>query len=184
MMLEAKGIESLCGPFVFACLLVPLFGEGVCDQFGEEGKVTERSAPLILWKWSRLLADALSQLEGEVIVWENRKKNDRGADCLTSADCVDCRVPNYGPDFSSHKFAKKGGLRYEVALCIQTGHVVWINGPFPCGKYNDIKIFRRALISHLEDGERVEADDAYVGEHPEFIKCPKGFANPEETEAM
>ena len=101
-----------------------------------------------------------------------------------SVDGVDCRAPNLGPAFSSHKFAKKGGLRYEVALCILTGDIVWINGPFPCGEWNDISIFRSSLMSHLEHGERVEADDGYIGEHPRYIKCPAGFANPDITEFM
>jgi hypothetical protein len=75
-------------------------------------------------------------------------------------------------------------LRYEIALCIQTGDAVWINGPYPCGRYNDITIFRNSLMTFLEDGERVEADNGYVGESPEHVKCPKSFTNLEETEYM
>lgn len=90
-------------------------------------------------------------------------------------------MPNHGPDYASHKFNKKSGLRYEICLNIQTADVVWIHGPFPCGKWPDINIFREALMHHLDNGERVEADDGYVGEHPMHIKCPKGFANGEET---
>lgn len=70
-------------------------------------------------------------------------------------------MPELGPRFSSHKFAKKSGMRYEVALCILTGDIVWINGPFPCGYNPDITIFRMSLLSHLEEHERVEADDGY-----------------------
>ena len=32
----------------------------------------------------------------------------------------------------SHK-VKGPGLRYEVALCISTGYIVWMHGRFPCG---------------------------------------------------
>ena len=39
-------------------------------------------------------------------------------------------------------------------------------------------------MSHLEEFERVEADDGYIGEHPQHIKCPKGVANLEETKFM
>jgi hypothetical protein len=46
------------------------------------------------------------------------------------------------------------------------------------------KIFRDSLRSHLEQDERVEADDGYIGDHPMFVKCPGGFANPEITEFM
>lgn len=115
------------------------------------------------------------------IIWANRLKGDRGSDCLISVDGTDFRVPNHGPAFSSHKFAKKGGVRYEVALCLQTGDIVWVHGPFPCGRNPDISIFRSSLLHHLGKNERVEADDGYIGEHPRYVKCPKGFTNPEET---
>ena len=118
------------------------------------------------------------------IVWENRLQGDKGNDCLVSVDGTDFKVPNFGPAFSSHKFAKKGGVRYEVALCILTGDIVWIHGPFPCGRFPDISIFRDSLMSHLDAGERVEADDGYIGEHPQHVKCPAGFANPAETKHM
>ena len=39
-------------------------------------------------------------------------------------------------------------------------------------------------MTHLGYGERVEADDGYIGEHPQHIKCPGGFTNPETTEFM
>ena len=113
------------------------------------------------------------------IIWENRFKGDAGNDCLVSVDGTDFRVKQLGPTFSSHKFAKKSGVRYEVALCIKTGDIVWLNGPFPCGQLNDISIFRQALMTELSANERVEADDGYVGESPQHIKCPASFtANP------
>jgi len=72
----------------------------------------------------------------------------------------------------SHKF-KAAGLRYEVAVSIQNGDIVWINGPFPCGKWPDIKIFREDLIHELEPGEKVEADRGYQGE-PRCITPQEG----------
>lgn len=45
-----------------------------------------------------------------------------------------------------------------------------MNGPFACGDYPDIKIFRIALKHDLDEGERVEADAGYVGEAS--IKAP------------
>ena len=36
----------------------------------------------------------------------------------------------------------------------------------------------------MEDGERVEAGDGYLGEHSRHVKCPGGFCNPPETEFM
>ena len=67
----------------------------------------------------------------------------------------------------------KSGLRYEICLCIRTGDLVWVNGPFPCGNYPDISIFRSSLMSHLEEFERVEADDGCIGEHPQYIKSQR-----------
>ena len=61
---------------------------------------------------------------------------------------------------------------------------MWINGPFPCGRWPDISIFRDALLYWLSPGERVEADDGYVGESPRHIKCPASFTNPQCTEYM
>jgi hypothetical protein len=103
---------------------------------------------------------------------------------LISVDGTDFQIPQHGPAFASHKFKGKSGLRYEVGLCIKTGDIVWIHGPFPCGRNPDINIFRSSLLSHLEAGERVEADDGYIGDAPRYIKCPKSFTNPQETLAM
>lgn len=108
---------------------------------------------------------------------------DKGNDCLISVDGTDIRIPEHGRVFYSHKF-KKSAFRYEVALCILTGDIVWLNGPYPAGKWPDINIFRDSLQSHLERGERVEADDGYIGDHPSFVKCPGGFTNPKITEFM
>ena len=39
-------------------------------------------------------------------------------------------------------------------------------------------------MSHLDPGERVEADDGHIGEDPQHVKCPNGFCNPAATEFM
>ena len=106
-----------------------------------------------------------------------------GNDCLITVDGTDFRIAEQGKIFYSHKY-KKSGLRYEVGLCILTGDIVWINGPYECGTWPDISIFRNSLISHLSYGERVEDDGGYIGEAPDHIKCPKSFVNPEETVRM
>ena len=73
--------------------------------------------------------------------------------------------------FYSHKF-KRAGYRYEVALCIQTGEIVWINGPFPCGAFSDLTIFRKALKQKLlQAKEKAIADLGYRGE-PNTIILP------------
>ena len=117
------------------------------------------------------------------VVWSDRFKQDRQADCLVSVDGTDFRIAQHGRKFYSHKF-KKSGLRYEVAVCIQTGDIVWINGPYECGIWPDISIFRNSIISFLTKNERVEADDGYIGEAPKHVKCPRSFVNPVDTETM
>ena len=49
-------------------------------------------------------------------------------------------------------------------MCVQTGLIVWINGPFTAGKYNDITISRLKMIYDLLDWEMIEADQGYVGQ--------------------
>ena len=104
-------------------------------------------------------------------------KGDIGNDCLISVDGTDFQIFEYGRKFFSHK-NKKSALRYEIALNIITGDIVWINGHFLAGKYSDITIFRYSLITFLGPSERVEADDGYIGEAPQNIKCPMSVTNP------
>ena len=110
-------------------------------------------------------------------MWENRYINDIGNDCLASVDGTDFQLAWGAKDkrFVCHKFKNKPGLRYEVAVCLRTSDIVWINGPHYPGTHNDIAIFQMALIHLLDDGERLEADRGYIGEHPTYIKMPTGI---------
>ena len=86
----------------------------------------------------------------------------------------------FNPRFKSHKF-NKGGLRYEVGVCLATGHLVWLHGPFRAG-LPDIEISRSALVQGaLVEGEMCEADNGYVGEEW-YIKTPIGFHTRSEDE--
>lgn len=105
-------------------------------------------------------------------------------DCLVSVDGVDFLTPFHGRRFHSHKFKFGSALRYEIATSIIRGELVWINGPYEPGKWNDISIFRNGIMSELEPGERVEADDGYVGEAPQHVKCPKSIGQLPLTESM
>ena len=123
------------------------------------------------------------------ILFENRKKSGSLNDCLVSVDGTDLRIPQQGParkgnPFSSHKYKGKSALRYELAVDIKTGYLVWINGPFPAGAFPDVTIFRSCLAEELDEDERVEADDGYIGEAPHKVKCPGGVSNQKEKEHM
>jgi hypothetical protein len=72
-------------------------------------------------------------------------------------------------------------LRHELGIDILAGILVWIQGLYPAGKYNNIKIFNSVLCHHLELelGKCLEADDEFVG-LPENIKCPDNTCNTKE----
>jgi hypothetical protein len=111
-----------------------------------------------------------------LIVFENRKKDDVGNDCLLQVDSTDCKTTNQGAcleAFFSFKF-KSSGLRYELGLNICTGDLCWLCGPFPPGDWIDVEIFRSTLKLRLGKNERVETDDGYIGEDPCVTKCPGG----------
>ena len=52
----------------------------------------------------------------------------------------------------------------KFIVCIQTGDICWINGPFKCGRWPDLSIFRRDLKQQLVPGEMVECDLGYRGD--------------------
>ena len=85
------------------------------------------------------------------------------------------------PKWYSHKF-KGPGLRYEVAVCIQTGDIVWTAGPFPCGRRPDKKIFKHRLRHMLDQHEMVECDRGYVG-LPFECHTPDDFLNEADKQA-
>jgi hypothetical protein len=90
-----------------------------------------------------------------------------------------CRMTVDGTDFKtqepypfnrkwmSHKY-NGAALKYEVAISLYSGDIVWIYGPHRGGKA-DITIIREVLLRKLDQGEMVEADQGYLGE-PEFIR--------------
>jgi hypothetical protein len=59
-----------------------------------------------------------------------------------------------------------------VSECILSGELVWINGPYDPGIWNDIAISLNALLTELDEGKRVKADDGYRGKAPRYIKSP------------
>ena len=131
--------------------------------------------------WSWWFVEAISNLQYSVIVWNNHFRNDVGNVALVSVDGTDFEIYQWQPFWTgwySHKF-RGPGLRYEVGVCILTGDIVWIHGPFPCGRWPDLKIFRSALKHALSAGEKVVADRGYRGE-PDFIITPSGDSTEEE----
>ena len=97
------------------------------------------------------------------IKWENRYKKDIGAVCLITIDGADFKINEptpWSPKCYSHKL-EHAGLRYELGICIQTGWIVWINGPYPPGHWPDLAISRDGLNQALDPDELFLADGTY-----------------------
>jgi hypothetical protein len=65
------------------------------------------------------------------IIWEEWYERDNGSQCLVSVDGTDYAIREPSPfnkKWYSHKM-NGPGVRYEIAICIQTGVPVWTNGP-------------------------------------------------------
>lgn len=95
---------------------------------------------------------------------------------MCTVDGTDFRIREpkpFNPGWYSHKF-KGPGVRYEVALSINGGDIVHINGPFMCGHWPDLKIFREKLKHKLDPNEMVEADAGYRGE-PNKCRVPADY---------
>ena len=118
--------------------------------------------------WSRFVSDfgdsplhskILAKLRKRQKCWPSCASPTRfGQACPNLLTCPSCQK-----SCRPYKF-KGAGLRYEVGVSIQMGHVVWVNGPYPCGRWPDIKIFREDLKHMLDDGEMVIANAGYRGE--------------------
>lgn len=101
---------------------------------------------------------------------------DPGQVCLITVDGTDFWI--YEPEpfddkWYSHKI-NGPALRYEVGVCIKTGWIVWINGPFPAGRYPDLTIARLSLIHFLDDGEYYCADGGY-SDGNQWSNTPNGL---------
>ena len=121
-----------------------------------------------------LIVGILSRMD--VIKWDNRiVPANENSHVRVSVDGTDCRIQEPTPfdkRWFSHKF-KKSGLRYELGICIANGHIVWANGPFPCGSWPDLKIAQFCFCEMLEGGELAVADKGYKDPH---------FVSPHDTD--
>ena len=130
---------------------------------------------------------ALSNLQfsfHQQILWENRRRGDTGERCLVTIDGVDFMIPEPTP-WSSHWYSHKfnwPGLRYELAVAIKMVDIVAYNGPFECGRWPDIKIFRSRLKGMLRMSEKVVADRGYKGDRK--VCLPDKYNNEEHKKAM
>ena len=100
------------------------------------------------------------------ILWHNRFRQDTYQRCLVTIDGIDCQIEEpipFSRKWYSHKFSGPG-VRYELGVSIHTGDIVSLHGPFLCGSYPDITVFRLGLKRMLGPGEKVVADCGYRGD--------------------
>jgi hypothetical protein len=84
--------------------------------------------------------------------------------CLVTVDGTDFKIYEPSP-FDEKWYSQKwnhAGLRYEIGICIQTGWIVWINGPYPPGDWPDLNISRDGLNQALMPWEKFLADGGYA----------------------
>ena len=132
--------------------------EEVCAVFF---RVTEKT---FRGKYKRILP-YLSSIH--VIDFESRHtRSNFGYVAKVSIDGTDCPIWEpfpFSPRWFTHKW-KGPGIRYEIGLCIETGWIVWVNGGYPCGQWNDLQISRDGILNLLGEDEKVIADSGYRGD--------------------
>jgi hypothetical protein len=126
-------------------------------------------------KYSWYFVEKFFDLQNDVIIWKNRFDGQPDLenilyDCMITVDCLDCSCSEPFPA-SKNKFSKKfngPGLKYEVGICIKTGH-----GGFPLiptfsitcrggARYlviaqNSLKELNRKLSHHHHKRECIES---------------------------
>ena len=133
-------------------------------------------------KWSWYFVERISALKDELIRLDDRFDGLNCVaftNCFISVDGTDCPVFEPAPfnkKMYSHKFHGPA-VKYEVAICIKTGLIVWINGPFMGGKH-DTTIFKEGLSTLLADDEVVEVDSGYIGDN-KLMNPQMGFSSRE-----
>jgi len=116
-----------------------------------------------LMKWVGKWTDALANFSQKVILWENRFRNaPDDVWCLVTVDGTDFKIREPSPFHKGWKSPKLegSGIKYEVALSIYSGDIVWIYGPHKASK-NDVAVFNEKLKDMLGEGYMVETDKGY-----------------------
>jgi hypothetical protein len=62
-----------------------------------------------------------------------------------------------------------------MGVCIQSGDIVWVNGPFKCDDWTDLNLFCCDLKGRLAPSEKVETDSGYYGDNK--IRTPYDVEN-------
>jgi hypothetical protein len=116
---------------------------------------------------------------------------DVGNNCRMTVNGADFCIPQMGAamkgnTFASHKYAGKFALRYKLGIDIFAGNLVWIQGPYPAGKYMDIKFSTRGCGTSLSpaSGSRPTRQGLPYRGHTDKVKCPAKDSNPAEKKVI
>jgi hypothetical protein len=117
------------------------------------------------------------------INWENRLAGSGNGLINVTIDGTDYRIQEPHPfstQWYGHKF-NGAGVRYEIGVHIESGWIVWVNDPYPCGLWPDLAIAKNLLHLCLLPNEQYIADDTY--RCPEAL-LPEDACNLDEYEYM
>eukprot|EP00536_Pseudo-nitzschia_multiseries_P013950 jgi/Psemu1/36962/gm1.36962_g len=131
----------------------------VWNRIVDQGPLESGGEPKhLLWALIHLKVYSTVEIHCSITGWPSAKT-------FSNVDGTDC--PAYEPwPFSRQMYLHKlngPGMKYKVGVCLKTGWIVWINGPF-VGSANDATIFKEGLSTLLHDDEGVEVDRGYKGD--------------------
>jgi hypothetical protein len=83
------------------------------------------------------------------------------------------------PAIYSYKY-NCAGFIYEFAVALATSDLVWMNGPFEAGTYNDAAIFKKKGLKDklISTGKKAIADGGYRG-YPKIVSTPNSYDSDE-----
>mmetsp|Transcript_17549 Transcript_17549/g.32477 ORF Transcript_17549/g.32477 Transcript_17549/m.32477 type:complete len:363 (+) Transcript_17549:249-1337(+) len=116
-----------------------------------------------LTRWIWLWIETIANRHVEVIHWTRRYRNaPNDIWCMVTVDGTDFRIAEPTPFSKQWKSPKGKGaaVKYEVAISIYSGDIVWVYGPHE-GSKHDYKILKEKLMKMLDKDEMVEADAGY-----------------------
>ena len=117
-------------------------------------------------KWALPWIPPISALSMELIDFSNQfmGKWHYWTFCVDGIHCpIEERRRPFWKGWWSHKF-NAAGVSYELATAATTGHIIWINGPFPCARWPDHKIYAIGLAKLVrKDIEKGVCDAGYHG---------------------
>ena len=85
-------------------------------------------------------------------------------DCFVSMDGTDFPINEprlFSPKWYSFKF-NGYALRYEIAVTVRSGKIVWVSGPWSASSYPYVRILRNGLWKKLAPFEFVIGDAGYT----------------------